>query len=112
MLPHPALHPVFEALGYTGGYALYRVQRSRTGDTLSDDHCWWIIAAVAVGALLGSRIFGLLEYAPARGFHPQQLFAFTGGGNLFYRDHLEQSRLAPLRAARASIPADIIASPS
>lgn len=31
--------------------------------------------------------------------------------NLFYRDHLEQSRLAPLRAAQASIPADFIAPP-
>ena len=80
MLPHPALHPVFETLGYTGGYALYRHQRTRHGDLLSDDHRWWIIAAAALGALLGSRILGLLEYAPARGFHFQQLLAFTGGG--------------------------------
>jgi phosphatidylglycerol:prolipoprotein diacylglycerol transferase len=80
MLPQPALHPLFEALGYSGGYALYRYQRTRRGDILSDDRRWWIIAAAAIGALLGSRILGLLEYAPARGFHPLQLFAFTGGG--------------------------------
>src|SRR5581483_7056262 len=35
MLPHAALHPVFETLGYAGGYALYRAQRSRRGDVLS-----------------------------------------------------------------------------
>jgi prolipoprotein diacylglyceryltransferase len=80
MLPQPALHPLFEALGYTGGYALYRRHRTVRGDILSDDRRWWIIAAAAIGALLGSRILGLLEYAPARGFHPQQFFAFTGGG--------------------------------
>ena len=80
MLPQPALHPLFEALGYTGGYALYRRHRADRGDILSDDRRWWIIAAAAIGALLGSRILGLLEYAPARGFHPRQLFAFTGGG--------------------------------
>ena len=80
MLPQPALHPLFEALGYTGGYALYRRHRADRGDILSDDRRWWIIAAAAIGALLGSRILGMLEYAPARGFHPRQLFAFTGGG--------------------------------
>jgi prolipoprotein diacylglyceryltransferase len=80
MLPHPALHPIFEALGYTGGYAVYRYQRNARGDTLSDDRRWWIIAAAAIGALLGSRILGLLEYAPARGFDLRQLLTFTGGG--------------------------------
>jgi len=80
MLPHPALHPLFEALGYTGGYALYRRQRTVRGDILSDDRRWSTIAAAAIGALLGSRILGLLEYAPTRGFHPTQIFAFTGGG--------------------------------
>jgi len=80
LLPQPAFHPVFEALGYTGGYALYRHQRTRAGDTLSDERRWTIIAAAAVGALLGSRILGLLEYAPVRGFDWHQVFAFTGGG--------------------------------
>ncbi len=80
LLPQLALHPLFEALGYTGGYALYRHQRARTGDILTDDRRWSIIAAAAVGALLGSRILGLLEYARVRGFDWHQIFAFTGGG--------------------------------
>ncbi len=61
---HPALHPVFEALGYASGYQLYRIQRKRAGDILSDDRRWLIIAAAAIGALLGSRILGLLEQIP------------------------------------------------
>jgi prolipoprotein diacylglyceryltransferase len=80
LLPQPALHPLFEALGYTGGYVFYRRQRTRTGDILTDERRWSIIAAAAVGALLGSRILGLLEYAPIRGFDWRQIFAFTGGG--------------------------------
>jgi prolipoprotein diacylglyceryltransferase len=59
--PHPALHPIFEALGYTAGYQLYRVNRKKSGDILSDDRRWLVIAAAAIGALLGSRILGLLE---------------------------------------------------
>jgi len=80
ILPQPALHPLFEALGYAGGYALYRHQRAQRGDIISDDRRWWIIAAAAIGALLGSRVLGVLEYAPIHGFRVQQLFAFTGGG--------------------------------
>ena len=61
---HPALHTVFETLAYAVGYAVYRRSRSRSGDILDDDRRWLIIAAAAVGALLGSRILGLLEQAP------------------------------------------------
>ena len=80
LLPQATLHPLFEALGYTGGYALYRRQRTNRGDILSDDRRWAIIAAAAVGALFGSRILGLLEYAPVRGFDWHHIFAITGGG--------------------------------
>lgn len=80
LLPQPALHPLFETLGYAGGYGLYRRQRALRGDSLTDERRWIIIAAAAVGALLGSRILGLLEQAPRIGWHWQQLFAVTGGG--------------------------------
>lgn len=63
--PLPLLHPIFETLGYTIGYALYRQLRRRQIDILNDDQRWRMIAAAAVGALLGSRILGVLEHAPA-----------------------------------------------
>lgn len=80
LLPQPALHPVFETLGYVGGYSFYRHQRSRSGDALNDERRWLIIAAAAVGALFGSRILGLLEEAPRTGWHWQQLLVVVGGG--------------------------------
>lgn len=61
---HPAFHPVFETLTYAVGYAVYRRSRNRAGDFLPDDHRWLIIAAASVGALLGSRLLGLLEKIP------------------------------------------------
>jgi prolipoprotein diacylglyceryltransferase len=64
LTPHPGLHPVFEALAYLVGYAIYRRSRERAGDFLPDDHRWFIIAAASIGALLGSRILGLLEDIP------------------------------------------------
>ncbi len=65
---HPELHPVFEALGYLGGYAVYKRVRRRSGDFLSDERRWLILAATALGALAGSRILGLIEQAPRIGF--------------------------------------------
>ena len=61
---HPMLHPIFEALGYTCGYAWYRRARLRSGDLLGDEQRWTVIAAAAIGALLGSRFLGLLEQTP------------------------------------------------
>lgn len=64
---HPVMHPVFETLGYAGGFEAYRRARSRAGDRLPDEKRWIVIAAAAVGALIGSRVLGLLEEAPHRG---------------------------------------------
>jgi phosphatidylglycerol---prolipoprotein diacylglyceryl transferase len=75
---HPALHPVFEALGYVGGYLVYRHMRGRQGDPLTDEHRWLVIATIAVGALAGSRILGLLEQAPSDGWHWDQLLVPGG----------------------------------
>jgi prolipoprotein diacylglyceryltransferase len=75
---HPALHLIFEALGYTTGYQLYRINRKKSGDIISDDRRWLVIAAAAIGALLGSRILGLLEQ-----LSPSQItlrILFTPGG--------------------------------
>ena len=75
---HPALHPVFEALGYGGGYAVYKHLRGRAGDFLSDDRRWLILAAAALGALAGSRILGILEHAPQLGLRWSYLLAPGG----------------------------------
>ena len=64
LVPHPAMHPVFETLAYTLGYAVYRRSRNASKDILGDEQRWLVIAAAAVGALLGSRMLGLLEQAP------------------------------------------------
>ena len=63
-IPHPGLHPVFEALAYAVGFAIYRRSRRRSGDFLPEDHRWLVIAAASIGALLGSRLLGLLEEIP------------------------------------------------
>jgi phosphatidylglycerol---prolipoprotein diacylglyceryl transferase len=76
--PHPVLHFVFETLGYTCGYAWYRRGRVRSGDLLGDDQRWAVIAAAAIGALLGSRVLSLLEQTPRLKMSWQALF-LTGG---------------------------------
>jgi prolipoprotein diacylglyceryltransferase len=60
----PALHPVFETLAYLTGFAVYRRLRARFGDALSTEQRWPIVAAAAVGALVGSRMLGLAEQWP------------------------------------------------
>jgi prolipoprotein diacylglyceryltransferase len=64
LAPHPAFHTLFEVLAYAVGYLLYSRSRRQSGDFLPDEQRWIIIAAAAIGALLGSRILGILEQAP------------------------------------------------
>ncbi|MBT9330369.1 prolipoprotein diacylglyceryl transferase [Paracidobacterium acidisoli] len=71
---HPELHPLFEVLGYVGGYAFYRRSRSRQQDFLTTEQRWILLAAAAVGALAGSRVLGLLEQAPRTGLSWHSLF--------------------------------------
>ncbi|WP_103935082.1 prolipoprotein diacylglyceryl transferase [Bryocella elongata] len=75
---HPALHPLFESLGYAAGFAVYRGLRSRQGDALDDERRWMVIAAAAVGGLVGSRVLGVAEQAPAMGLHLAMFFASGG----------------------------------
>jgi len=76
--PLPALHPVFETLAYAAAFVVYRRARSREQDPLSDAQRWNILAAAAVGALIGSRLLGVLEQAPR--LHPFTWRAFLMPG--------------------------------
>lgn len=57
------LHPhwVFETLAYFAGFRLYIWLRKRRGDAVEDSRRWWVIAAAAVGAAVGSKILYWLE---------------------------------------------------
>lgn len=60
-----ALHVAFEALAYFVAFQVYRCLRKKVGDPLSQDHRWWIIAAAAFGAAIGSRFLGFMQDSPA-----------------------------------------------
>lgn len=87
MLPigsHPAWHPVLETLAYAAGYEVFRRMRARQGDVVAEPQRWTILAAAAVGALLGSRLLGLAEQWPAvmaacRAGHLLMLLVSPGG---------------------------------
>ncbi|MDO7875766.1 prolipoprotein diacylglyceryl transferase [Hymenobacter sp. ASUV-10] len=70
------IHLVCEVLAYTLGYRLYTYLRARRPDRISSTQRQWIFVGAAAGALLGSRLLGLLEH-PAELLHPP-------GGWLYY----------------------------
>jgi prolipoprotein diacylglyceryltransferase len=61
---HPVWHPVMETLAYAVGFAVYRTLRARQGDIVAEPQRWTVLAAAAVGALVGSRVLGLAEQWP------------------------------------------------
>jgi len=61
---HPVWHPVFETLAYAAGSLVFRRLRERQGDLLEEPQRWTVLAAAAVGALVGSRLLGLGEQWP------------------------------------------------
>ncbi len=62
------LHLIFETLAFVLGYRYFLYLRSTRKDPITDDRRTWIFIGAALGALLGSRILGLLE-------DPRVLFA-------------------------------------
>lgn len=56
---HP--HLAFELLAYTVGIGTYWALRSRMGDRIATADRWSLFAAVAVGAVLGSRLLNLFD---------------------------------------------------
>ena len=72
-------HVVFEALGYTVAFQCYRYLRRRAHDPVSDLSRWTVIAAAAVGAVVGSKLLYLLEDPPATWAHRGDLAFLLGG---------------------------------
>ncbi|GAB3573660.1 prolipoprotein diacylglyceryl transferase [Hymenobacter daeguensis] len=70
------VHLLCEVLAYTLGFRLYTYLRARHPDHISAEHRQWIFVGAAAGALLGSRLLGLLE-------HPE-LLLHPPGGWLYY----------------------------
>ncbi|MBZ5523891.1 MAG: prolipoprotein diacylglyceryl transferase [Acidobacteriia bacterium] len=56
---HP--HLVFESLGYTLGFLVFRILKKREGDPVPQAVRWSVIAAAAVGAVIGSKLLYWLE---------------------------------------------------
>jgi phosphatidylglycerol:prolipoprotein diacylglycerol transferase len=56
---HP--HLVFETAAYAVAFRVYLLLRKRTGDALDDADRWWMIAAAAMGAVLGSKVLYWFE---------------------------------------------------
>ena len=56
---HP--HVVFETLAYAVAFRVYLLLRKRGGDALDDGNRWWMIAAAAMGAVVGSKVLYWLE---------------------------------------------------
>jgi phosphatidylglycerol:prolipoprotein diacylglycerol transferase len=50
---HP--HLVFETAAYAIAFRAYLLLRRRTGDALDDANRWWMMAAAAMGAVVGSK---------------------------------------------------------
>ena len=64
---HP--HWLFETLAYTLAGYVYSRERRRRGDVIETRTRWWIIAAAALGGLVGSRLLSLAEDPVELGRH-------------------------------------------
>jgi phosphatidylglycerol---prolipoprotein diacylglyceryl transferase len=56
---HP--HWFFEALAYIVSFRIYLLLRRRRGDAIPNADRWWVIAAAAVGATVGSKLLYWFE---------------------------------------------------
>jgi phosphatidylglycerol---prolipoprotein diacylglyceryl transferase len=56
---HP--HWLFETLAYVVSFRIYLLLRRHQGDAVPDADRWWVIAAAAMGATLGSKLLYWLE---------------------------------------------------
>jgi len=84
-------HFLLESLAYMAGFSLYRALRRRSGDALSDERRWTIVAAAAIGAALGSVVLAWLQHAldspatthaPLSGWGGKTIVGGLAGGTL------------------------------
>jgi prolipoprotein diacylglyceryltransferase len=72
-------HLIFEGLAYPLGYASFRWLKSHYGDTIPQEIRWSVVAASAVGAVVGSKVLYWLEDPQWILRHWNQLQAVWGG---------------------------------
>lgn len=58
------LHAVLEALSYFVGFRYFVYLRGKQGDNIDQSNRLWILIGATFGALLGTRILGVLEAGP------------------------------------------------
>ncbi len=71
-------HLLFEVLAFGIGFAYYQSLRRRRGDAISGRMRMSIVLAAAFGALVGSRLIGLLEH-PDMLTNPPGIWAYFAG---------------------------------
>jgi prolipoprotein diacylglyceryltransferase len=77
---HP--HIFFETLGYFIGFRVYLWQKKRRGDVVTRDTRWSVIAAAAVGGMLGSKLLFWLEDPAATLRHVHDPAFLIGGKSI------------------------------
>jgi len=74
---HP--HVVFETLAYAVGFRVYLYLRKRRGDRVDDANRWWVIAAAAIGAVVGCKVLYWFEDPAATLTHWRDPAYLMGG---------------------------------
>jgi len=74
---HP--HLVLEIAAYAIAFRAYLALRKRQGDALDDGNRWWMIAAAAVGAVVGSKVLYWFEDPAMLAMHWRQPEFLMGG---------------------------------
>jgi len=93
---HP--HLVFETLAYAVAFRVYLALRKQRGDALDDANRWWIIAAAAMGAVVGCKVLYWFEDPAATLAHWRDPAFLMGGktivgaliGGLFFVELVKQ----------------------
>lgn len=74
---HP--HFVFETAAYAIGFRVYLWLRKEQGDGIDDGNRWWVIAAAAMGAVVGSKVLYWFEDPALTAAHWREPAYLMGG---------------------------------